>query len=52
MRGKGRVPSELVRKREQAALDLALKGLTEAQVAAEQAKQGWVKSPSKRSPEC
>jgi hypothetical protein len=39
MRGNGRVPSELARKREQAALDLAASGMTEAKIAAELAKQ-------------
>lgn len=40
MRGKGRVPPELVRRREQTALDLAAKGWSEAQIAQELDKQG------------
>ncbi len=40
MRGKGRVSKELARQREQAAFDLTLQGLSEAQIAAELAKQG------------
>lgn len=40
MRGKGRVPSELARRREQVALDLAAKGWSEAQIAEELDKQG------------
>jgi len=40
MRGKGRVPTELVRRREQAGLDLAAKGLSETEIADELDKQG------------
>jgi len=40
MRGKGRVPTELVRRREQAALDLAANGLSETEIAEELDKQG------------
>ncbi|MGH7174013.1 MAG: hypothetical protein ACRELG_27390 [Gemmataceae bacterium] len=40
MRGKGRASTELARKREQVAFDLAVQGWTETEIAAELAKQG------------